>query len=44
VQVVPALELGLERELTAQRMVRAPLAPDGDVGLGGDPPAKGVSA
>src|SRR5215470_12867237 len=40
VQVVPALELGFERELAAQRMVRAPLAPDGDVRIGHDPIAE----
>src|SRR5262245_32742564 len=40
VELVPALELGLEGELAAHRMVRAPLAPDGDVRLGGDPPAE----
>src|SRR5215510_7826479 len=33
VEVVPALELDLERKLAAQWMVRAPLAPDGDVGF-----------
>src|SRR5215469_11971995 len=40
VQFVRALELGLERELAAHRTVRAALAPDGDVRLGGDPPAE----
>jgi hypothetical protein len=39
-EFVPALELCLERELAAQRMVRAPLAPDGDVRIGGDPLAE----
>jgi hypothetical protein len=36
VEFVPALELGLESELTAERMVSAPHAPDGDVRIGGD--------
>src|SRR6266536_2584149 len=40
VEFVPPLELGLERELAAQRMVSAPLAPDGDVRFGGDPLAE----
>src|SRR6516162_9527589 len=40
VQFVPALELDLERELTAHRMMGAALAPDGDVRLGGVPLAE----
>jgi len=40
VQFVRALELGLECKLPAHRMVRAPLTPDGNVRLGGDPPAE----
>src|SRR5215813_10327641 len=40
VQFVRALELRFECKLAAHRTVRAPLAPDGDVRFGGDPPAK----
>ena len=40
VDVVPALEFGLERKLAAQRVVSAALTPDADVRVGGDPLAK----
>jgi len=37
VEFVPPLELGLERELPTHRLVSTPLAPNGDVRIGGDP-------
>src|SRR6516164_898414 len=40
VDVVPALEFSLERKLAAQRMVSAPLAPDADVRVRGNPLAE----
>ena len=40
VDVVPALEFGLECKLAAQRVVSAALAPDADVRVGGHPLAK----
>jgi hypothetical protein len=36
----PAPELGLECELTAEWLVRAALAPDRNIGVGGNPVAK----
>ena len=40
VDIVPAIEFGLERKLTAQRIVGAALAPDADVRVGSDPLTK----
>jgi hypothetical protein len=40
VDIVPALEFGLKRELAAQWMVSAALAPDAYVRVGGDPLAE----
>ena len=40
VDVVAALEFGLERKLAAQRVVSTALTPDADVRVGGDPLAK----
>src|SRR5215831_20860070 len=40
VDVVAALEFGLERKLAAQRVVSTALTPDADVRVGGDPLTK----
>src|SRR5580704_6272168 len=40
VDIIPALEFGLKRELATQRMVCASLAPDADIRVRGNAPAE----